>query len=74
MSGFATLYEAANRTNVMLETSIIRETKGITVLAPNDAAVSAVSALAGTLNSTELQAVLMNHVGSQSIRRVSATC
>ncbi|KAJ9101199.1 hypothetical protein QFC21_003418 [Naganishia friedmannii] len=38
------------------------KSKGITVLAPNDDAISAVSALFGTLNSTQLQAVLMNHV------------
>ncbi|KAJ9118679.1 hypothetical protein QFC22_003899 [Naganishia vaughanmartiniae] len=37
-------------------------TKGITVFAPNDAAISAAGALIGTLDSTQAQNVLFNHV------------
>ncbi|KAJ9101194.1 hypothetical protein QFC21_003413 [Naganishia friedmannii] len=40
----------------------LSQAKGITVFAPNDAAVSAAGALVGTLNETQIQTVLANHV------------
>ncbi|KAJ9126127.1 hypothetical protein QFC24_002400 [Naganishia onofrii] len=40
----------------------LSQAKGITVFAPNDAAISAAGALVGTLNATQIQTVLANHV------------